>query len=138
MTRPSYQAGFAVIVGAILSLGEGPISYTPIIYVVLVVINAALNREATVMVDQMLAAEEKTMARRGSISECLRQGSLADLPQLETSIAHTLVAAGFVERGVIPKVEAHVAPIPGDEYVSEKDHALTTILSADRKLDVAQ
>ncbi|KAE9967527.1 hypothetical protein BLS_006323 [Venturia inaequalis] len=129
---------FAVIVGAILSLGEGPISYTPIIYVVLVVINAALNREATVMVDQMLAAEEKTMARRGSISECLRQGSLADLPQLETSIAHTLVAAGFVERGVIPKVEAHVAPIPGDEYVSEKDHALTTILSADRKLDVAQ
>lgn len=48
---------------------------------------------------------------------------------------HTLVAAGFVERGVIPKVEAHVAPIPGDEYVCEKDHALSTILSEDREVD---
>lgn len=60
------------------------------------------------------------------------------MPQLETSIAHTLVAAGFVERGVIPKVEAHVAPIPGDEYVSEKDHALTATLSTDQKLDIAR
>ncbi|TLD18359.1 hypothetical protein E2P81_ATG12154 [Venturia nashicola] len=138
---PSQQQGvynFAVIVGAILSLGEGPIPYIPIVYVVLVAINAALNREATVMVDQILAAEDKTMERRGSISECLRHGSLVDMPQMETSIAHTLVAAGFVERGIIPKVEAHVAPIPDDEYVGEKDHALTKILLADQKIDVAQ
>lgn len=60
------------------------------------------------------------------------------MPPLETNIVHTLVAAGFVERGVIPKVEAHIAPIPGDEYVSEKDHALTTILSAGHKLDVGE
>lgn len=50
----------------------------PIIYVVLVVINAALNREATVMVDQMLAADDKIVTRHGSISECLKRGSLAE------------------------------------------------------------
>jgi hypothetical protein len=42
---------------------------------------------------------------------------------------HTLVATGFVERDVIPKIEAQlfVASIPGDVYVGENDHASTSL-----------
>ncbi|QDS71790.1 hypothetical protein FKW77_009405 [Venturia effusa] len=132
---PSQQGiyNFAVIVGAILSLGEGPIPYIPFIYVFLVIINAALNRETTVIVDQILAAEEKTVIQEGSIS-----GFLGGGPALETTIVQTVVATGFVERGVIPKVEAHVAPIPGDEYVHEKDHAVPIVVKAEVEVDVAQ
>ncbi|CAG8951330.1 hypothetical protein HYFRA_00008080 [Hymenoscyphus fraxineus] len=96
---PQEMYNFAVIVGAILALAEGPIRNISSTYVVLVVLNAAFQRWSSEMAAQPhMDASEKVLVQ-------------------------SLLSSGFVERETINKVQPDlfVAPQPGDEYIDKKD-----------------